>query len=114
MHRNEFSRLLQSEVQLLDNYLNSISSRAQFLSDKIRFLSFQSLRAKLAFYILQHARGKDSIKLPFTHQNMAEMFGVARPSLSREIRNMNDEGLIKSDREFLTILDVDAMRKLIQ
>lgn len=114
MRRDEFSRLLQSDVQLLDNFLNSISNRAQFLSEKIRFLSFPSLRAKLAFYILQYAGNNETVKLPSTHQHMAELFGVARPSLSREIRNMNEEGLIRSDRDILKILDLEGMRKLIR
>jgi len=38
--------LLQNSEVILKNYLNTISSRAQFLSGKIRFLSFKTIREK--------------------------------------------------------------------
>ena len=103
MHRDEFSKLLQSELQLLDNYLNAISGRAQFLSEKIRFLSFPTLRSKLAFFIIRHSGGKEEFKMPLTHQQLSELFGVARPSISREIRLMNLGGFIESHRDMIRI-----------
>lgn len=109
MHREEFSRLLQSEVRLLDNYLNAISNRAQFLSEKIRFLSFPTLRGKLAFFIIRHSAGKEEFRMPMTHQQLSELFGVARPSISREIRLMNLEGFISSQRDMIRIPDRDKL-----
>jgi CRP-like cAMP-binding protein len=114
MHRDEFSRLLQTNIQLLNNYLSAISNRAQFLSDKIRFLSFPSLRAKLAFFFLQNASADAIFKLPLTHQQLSELFGVARPSLSREIREMNNDGLIEADRDMIRIINIAELRDLIQ
>lgn len=113
MHRDAFSKLLQQELMILNNYLNAISNRAQFLSEKIRFLSFPSLRAKLAFLFLRHAAGEKTFRLPMTHQQLSELFGVARPSVSREIRLMNNEGLIKADRDMITIIDNVQLKALV-
>ncbi len=113
MHRDEFSKLLQRDLRLLNNYLNAISNRAQFLSEKIRFLSFPNLKAKLAFLFIQYSNGETEFKLPLTHQQMSELFGVARPSLSREIRLMNSVGLIDSDREMIRILDFKGLKALL-
>lgn len=113
MHRDDFSKLLQKEFRLLNNYLNAISNRAQFLSEKIRILSFPTLRAKLAFVFLRHAGDDQVFKLPMTHQQLSELFGVARPSVSREIRLMNNEGLIIADRDMITILDPEGLKAMI-
>lgn len=113
MHRDAFSKLLQQDLRILNNYLNAISNRAQFLSEKIRFLSFPSLRAKLAFLFLRHAGGDQVFRLPMTHQQLSELFGVARPSVSREIRLMNNEGLIKAERDMITILDNVRLKSLL-
>ncbi|MDF1572646.1 MAG: Crp/Fnr family transcriptional regulator [Bacteroidales bacterium] len=113
MHRDDFSKLLQKELRLLNNYLNAISNRAQFLSEKIRILSFPTLRAKLAFLFLRHAGDDKVFKLPMTHQQLSELFGVARPSVSREIRLMNNEGLIGADRDLITIRDPVRLRAMI-
>jgi len=114
MHRDEFSKLLQADLRLLNNYLNAISNRAQFLSEKIRFLSFPSLRSKLAFLFLRHAAGAQVFRLPMTHQQLSELFGVARPSVSREIRLMNNEGLIMAERDMITIKDPAALKALLR
>ena len=113
MHRDDFSKLLQKDVRLLDNFLNAISNRAQFLSEKIRFLSFPTLRAKLAFLFIQNSEGKETFKLPMTHQQISELFGVARPSLTREIRLMNNDGLISSDRDQIKIMDLKALKNFL-
>lgn len=113
IHRDEFSKLLQADLRLLNNYLNAISNRAQFLSEKIRFLSFPSLRSKLAFLFLRHAAGEQVFRLPMTHQQLSELFGVARPSVSREIRLMNNEGLIRAERDLITIQHLDGLKALL-
>ena len=113
MHRDDFSKLLQKDIRLLNNFLNAISNRAQFLSEKIRFLSFPTLRAKLAYLFLQYAAGEPAFRLPMTHQQLSELFGVARPSLTREIRQMNNEGLIEADREMIQIPDQQRLKALL-
>lgn len=114
IHREEFSKLLQQNITILDNFLSAISSRAQFLSEKIKFVSFPSIRAKIASFILHYSEGQDVLQLPITHQQMSELFGVTRPSLSREFRNMNTEGLIDSERDVIHILDRKRLGSFLQ
>ena len=53
-----FLRLLMRHDALLVNFLDMISDRSQFLSEKIKFLNFKTIKGKLANWILQKA-GKD-------------------------------------------------------
>ncbi len=114
MHRDDFSRLLQKDFQTLNNYLNSISGRAQFLSEKLKFVSFSSIRAKIAGFILHYSGGESIVRLPITHQQMSEVFGVTRPSLSREIRKMNLDGIIRSRRDEIEILNREELKNLVK
>jgi len=52
----EFLKILQLNTQILRNYLNSISSRAQFLSQKLNFLSFKTIKGKVAHFLLQQIK----------------------------------------------------------
>ncbi len=113
IYRNDFSAMLQKDIRLLTNFLNAISNRAQFLSERIRFLSFSTLKAKLALLFLKYSKGKDIFILPFTHQQLSELFGVARPSISREIGFMNAAGWIASSRNEIHILDENALRSVL-
>ena len=108
-------QLLQIDRIFLRNYLNVVSNRAQFLSDKLRFLSFRSLKGKLAHYLLNLSGGKAiEVVLPKSQEELAEMFGVARPSLGRAIREMHNEGIIKASAKFIQIVDNKAMMLLLE
>jgi CRP-like cAMP-binding protein len=105
--KNSFLNLLQNNQQVLHNFLNSISNRSQFLSNKIKFLSFQTIKGKIAHYLLQQMKKRNSTEfdVPNSHQELAEMFGVTRPSLSRAFREMHADGVISAEGKRIKILD---------
>ncbi|HNZ72241.1 MAG TPA: helix-turn-helix domain-containing protein, partial [Prolixibacteraceae bacterium] len=105
IQRQEVIRLFQKSEQILLNYLSIISSRAQFLSEKLRFHSFKSLKAKIAFYLIKEAGKDNSFKLLHSQNELAELFGVARPSVGRAFLVLQEEGLIDIRYRQVEILD---------
>ncbi|MEL7586723.1 MAG: Crp/Fnr family transcriptional regulator [Prolixibacteraceae bacterium] len=111
----EFLKLLQKDRHILTNYLNSISSRTQFLSQRIRFLSFRTIRQKIAHYILDLAGNKlSSVELPLSQEDLAEFFGVTRPALARSLGELGQEGIIEVNRRTIRILDKQRMNDLLR
>jgi len=113
IEKSEFLRLLKSNEIILVNFLDMISNRSQFLSEKIKFLNFKTIKGKLAFYILQKA-GKDgtSVNLGMTQSDLAEFFGVARPSVARALGDMEEAGYISASGKRILILDREALAGL--
>jgi len=110
----EFLKLLQMNSQILRNYLNSISSRAQFLSQKLHFLSFKTIRGKVAHYLLQQAGDRfHSVELKNTQQQLADLFGVTRPSLARVFSDMQKEGLISISNKTVKLVNREKLSELI-
>jgi CRP-like cAMP-binding protein len=110
----EFLKLLMSKDKILINFLDMISNRSQFLSEKIKFLNFKTIKAKLAHYILQKAGKEGSlIILEVTQNDLAEFFGVARPSVARALSELEDDGFLVADRKNITILDKKGLSDLI-
>ncbi len=110
----EFLKLLQLNTQILKNYLNSISSRAQFLSQKLNFLSFKTIKGKVAHFLLQQAGDRfHSIELQNTQQQLADLFGVTRPSLARVFGEMQKDGIIKISNKTVSLLNKKALNELI-
>ena len=102
----DFMKLLQSDIRILQNFLNVVSSQGQMLANKLKFLSFRTIKGKIAQYILSLAGpDKTMVELPMTQNELAEQFGVARPSLARAMGEMADEGIISVDRKVVRILD---------
>ena len=111
--KSEFLKLLIRNDTILVNFLDIISNRSQFLSEKIKFLSFKTIKGKLAQFILQRAgRDKLEIVLETTQNDLADFFGVARPSVARALGEMEDEGLILARGKNIKILDRVNLTKL--
>jgi len=111
----EFVKLLQLNTLILNNYLNTISTRAQFLSQKLKFLSFKTIKQKIAHYLLEKAGDRlQTVEVQQSQGQLAEMFGVTRPSLARALGEMCQEGLIETDRRYIKILDKNRMNLLLK
>ena len=96
--------------------MHSVSSRGQFLSSKIRFLSFSTIKGKLAQYLLDLSgkQSGDLIQLPHSQSQLSELFGVARPSIGRAMGEMNREGLIRTEGKHVILLDRARLSSLLK
>jgi CRP/FNR family transcriptional regulator, dissimilatory nitrate respiration regulator len=102
----DFLRLLMSNTIVLVNFLNMISNRSQFLSEKIKFLNFKTIKGKLAHFIIQKAENnKTDINLGMTQNDLADFFGVARPSVSRAISELEQSGFIEASGKNIRIIN---------
>jgi CRP/FNR family transcriptional regulator, dissimilatory nitrate respiration regulator len=108
-----FLKLLMRNDILLVNFLDIISNRSQFLSEKIKFLNFKTIKGKLAYFILQKAgKNENSISLGMSQNNLADLFGVARPSIARALGDLEDEGYIEAKGKIVKILDKEGLADL--
>jgi CRP-like cAMP-binding protein len=114
--RNEFLKMMQAHEGVLRNFINILSSRAQFLSGKLRFLSFSTLREKISQYLLDLSRshGSDQFLIPHSQSQLSELFGVARPSVGRILGELNQEGIIRSDGKRVAILNREKLTGNLQ
>lgn len=113
--KGEFVKMLQLNSLILNNYLNAISTRAQFLSQKLKFLSFKTIKQKIAHYLLEKAGDRLlTVEIQQSQEQLAEMFGVTRPSLARTLSEMGQEKLIEIQRRSIKILDKERMNQLLK
>ena len=105
--------MLMKHDILLVNFMDMISNRSQFLSEKIKFLNFKTIKGKLAYYILQRA-GKDGITttLGMTQNDLSDYFGVARPSVARALGELETEGFIEAKGKSIKIIDKAGLANL--
>ena len=69
---------------------------SQGMNRKIAIYTRKSLRDNLTNYLLALSaeQKSKSVLLPVTKKQLADYFGVQRPSLFRELKRMKEEGLI--------------------
>lgn len=112
--RPDLLRLLMRNDRILINYLDMISNRSQFLSEKIRFLNFKTIRKKLAHYLLKMSKkDTETVILEVTQSELADLFGVTRPSIARELGKLEEEGIILAKGKKINILQRQKLLSLL-
>lgn len=105
---------LMTNEQLLKNFLKVNSNMTVFLSNKVQMMSIKSLKAKLSLYIMENTTPQNnSFMLKRTQTQLAEYFGVQRPSLARTFGEMISEGIISLYKRELTVLDRVKLENII-
>jgi len=113
--KNTIVKIMQENEQVLFNYLNIISDRAQFLSDKIKFLQFNTIKFKILKYIFDYTGGRQTnVFLPVSQTKLAEQFGITRPSLSRVMNELEREGFFKICRNQLIDINHEKIFKVVK
>lgn len=113
--KEEILRLCSNEKQFLQNFMCMLSDKILMLNQKIKNISFNTVRHKVVNYIIEMREKQDNnnIKLKSTKEEIAEEIGIPRPSLSRELINLRKEELIEFDRNNIFIKDFNRLEELL-
>lgn len=105
-------KLCQINVNFLNNFLQSISDKTLILTDKIKSISMKTIRQCIIDFLIfeSYSQNSNTIKLELTKKELAEKFGIQRPSLSRELNKMRKDGLIEFDSRSITIKDLGILK----
>ncbi len=106
--------LCMKHKAILEALLGEMGDRLSTLTDRLKAAQFISLREKLADWLLRRMElsGSPILRLEATRERMAELFGVARPSLSRELGALRQLGVLDFSGREIRITDARALRKL--
>jgi len=109
-------RACLSHRQLITNMLEIVSGKALMLHRKVEYLAIKSLRGKISIFLLEQYKraGSPTFILPLKRNELADFLNVSRPSLSREMCRLRDEGVIDFHRDSIKIKEVDALRSMAE
>lgn len=105
MKKETILDLCQGEKRFLVNLLELFSDKALVLTTKIHSLARKTIREKIMEFLTFeiNRQGSKEIVLPISKKELAERFGIERPSLQREFKKMKDEGLISYDSKTIKL-----------
>ncbi len=93
-------------IKLLDNLFSMISQKLITQTQHIETLTKRSIREKLLAYFEQQSQknGSFSFFLPMSLSSLADYLGVDRSAMQREIRHLNNEGIIDSKGKKIVLI----------
>lgn len=91
---------------VIQNMIEILSKRIYIQNERIEILTKRSIREKLLKYFNTLAKKNRSktIYLPFTFTDLADFLSIDRASMMREIKNLKDDGMIKTQNKMIKIL----------
>ncbi|MEG2788797.1 MAG: Crp/Fnr family transcriptional regulator [Romboutsia sp.] len=113
--KNDFINFCSHNPEFLSMFLNDLTNKIINLNNSITGLSLTSIRQKIANYLVVESKNQESIfiKLNMTKQKLSEKLGIPRPSLSRELIKMKDDGLIDYAQDVIKIIDINELKSIL-
>ncbi len=100
--KKDFYALLYTQKKVLENLLQSLSSRLRESWKKIQLLNFNDAaqRIKMLFLMLAETYGKETprgvlLSIKLIHQDIADMTGLTRETVTRVLDRLQKSGEIK-------------------
>jgi CRP/FNR family transcriptional regulator, cyclic AMP receptor protein len=119
MERGDFERLIQTQPLLGLRLARLLTQRRRDIENKIENLVFKDVNSKLAELLIRLANdfGVDDargtlVALKITHQEMANLIGSTRETVSLTLSQFKRKGLIRTDGRKVIIADREGLKAL--
>lgn len=109
---SDLKNILRKYPQIPFNFIDVISQRARHLVSLIEDLSFKHVIGRVAKILLEYVKDESGSRPRLTQQDMAAMAGTAREVIGRSLKSLEDEGLIRLERQRVILTDEKALRIL--
>ncbi len=113
--REDLLSLMQKDVRILENLMTEIASATYMLQQRLELMSYNGIAQKAAFWLLTQARqtGKNEIRIPDSVSKWAMMMNVSRPSLHRELKNLELRGIVSYTPPVILIKDAVKLQEIL-
>lgn len=112
---------IEGDARLAVNAMQIMAARIRVFQDIIRQLSTQRVERRIAAALVRLAgqAGKTTargilIDLPLSRQDLGELTGTTLYTVSRTLRDWEEKGLVKSEREQVTVTDLESLRAIAE
>jgi CRP/FNR family transcriptional regulator len=115
--RARFIELISEDPSLSLNMLAVLSKRLRQFTLQIENLSLKEVPARLASYLLllsEEQENSDQVRLRISKGHLASFLGTIPETLSRMLKKMSEENLIRVDGRNIRILDTEGLEMLAE
>ncbi len=91
--------------KLRENLLEVFAEKAYNMNQKLRILGSGTLRERIVRFLMECQDSEGVIHMNLSREEMADYLNITRPSLSRELGKMQEEGILKLSRRQIFVTD---------
>jgi len=115
--REHFQELLSGNMTIYFKILNAVMERLRAANEMISDLTITHARTRIARLLLRLSEKRDkssgevSLGMKLTHQQLANMTGTVRETVTKVLSEMQNEGLIRIVNREIIICELNRLKK---
>lgn len=110
--KNAINKKIEKDPSVAKFFLNLLARKCMTLNTRIEALGLQTIRQRLIQYLFSHCSGEKQclIELKLKKVELAKMLGTISETLSRNLKQMQDQGLIEVRGKKIYVKDCSRLR----
>jgi len=116
MSRSDVERLVREKPDVAFRFMEALSGRLVQLESQLEDIAFKSIPARLAGLLLQLAeeQGDSNRVTGYTHQDISEMLGTYRETITQTLNDFKADGWIEIGRKQVVLLDQESLAAMAE
>ncbi len=116
MSRADVERLMRDKPKVAFRFVEALGDRVTHLESQLEEIAFKSIPSRLANLLLRIAeeQGTENQVSGYTHQDLGEMLGTYRETITQTLNDFKTEGLVEISRKQVVLLDRERLEYLAE
>jgi CRP-like cAMP-binding protein len=119
--RDTLRRILERHPQVALAFMELMGQRLRAMENKLADIAFKNVAQRLASVLLNLAGlpsqpatlpASPPVVVRYTHQQLAEMIGSYRETVTKAIGELREAGMIRIDDDVISLIDVEQLQRL--
>ena len=119
LFKDDFQRLLTAYPTISLNLTSTLAARLRGMDDEAQVLSYKDAQGRVAYVLLRLYRDgvvdllDDRARARLTHQDLANLAGTSRETVTRALKSLESEGLIETRPREVDLLDIEGLEEVL-
>ena len=116
MSRSDVERLMRDKPMVSFRFVEALGDRVASLESRLEEIAFKSIPARLASLLLRLSdeQGEENVISGYTHQDLGEMLGTYRETVTQTLNEFKSDGLVDISRKRVEIRDRNGLEMIAE
>jgi CRP-like cAMP-binding protein len=114
MSSTDLKRLMREQPQVALRMIEVLSQRLAQYGTRLEEIAYRSVPARIGAVLLRLSQGRNGEAVPINHQELGDMIGAYRESITRVLNEFQRAGLVELSRGQIIVLDVVGLQQWLE
>jgi len=114
MSRSDIERLMRERSEVALRMIEVLSRRLALCEARLEEMAYRSVPARIAAVLLRLSQGRSGEAVPITHQELGDMIGALRESVTKVLDEFQRAELVELSRGRIILRDVAGLQSRLE